>query len=145
MAKTGLSTMNPLEMWRDALSQWESGTNTLAGKELSSQEFVRALHALSGLAVGAQQTVGKASDGWFKALNLPSRGDLAEINERLQRVETMLEQLLHQPGIAQPPSAPAMPPRTRKPRPAPAPEPVAAAPTPVKAAAGKRPASRRKA
>lgn len=137
MAKTGLSMLDPLDMWREALSNWEGGANSMAGKELSSPEFVRMLHATSTVLMGMQQSMGKANDGLLKALNLPTRADITELGERLQRVESLLEQLVQRSGgaLAGAVEPAAMPARTRKPKPAPAPEPAA---PPARPSRGKR-------
>lgn len=142
MAKTGLSMLDPLELWRDALNKWEGDANSAASKQMGSEDFVRALHAMATVSTGIQQALGKANGALLKELNLPSRADLIEIGARLQRIEEALEQLTRQiGGVAPKAQAPAMPPRTRKPpvAAAAAPIPVAA---PTSAPARKRPAAR---
>jgi len=121
MAQSGFSMLDPLQVWRDALSKWEGSANSLANKEMGSEESVRAMQAMMSVVMGLQQTLGKANGVLLKELNLPSRNDIVEIGTRLQRIEDMLEQLSRQMGnpvASAPGSAPAtMPPRTRKPAP----------------------------
>lgn len=117
-SKTGLPLMDPLQMWRDALTQWEGGANAAATKQMGSEEFAQALHALTTVSTGIQQALGKANGALLKELNLPSRNDLVEIGTRLQRIEEAIEQLTRQIGAVAPAPAAApkaMPPRTRKP------------------------------
>jgi hypothetical protein len=152
MAKSGLSILDPLEMWRDALAQWEGTANKVAGKQLKTEEFAKVLHTVSGATLGMQQALAKANKSVLKEMNLASRDDLTEIGERLHRIEDMLEFLCRQVSGKAPSatsSAPApMPPRTRVP-PTPAPAstapagdaPVAAAAPAAEAAAAKAAAS----
>ena len=118
MAKTGVPMMDPLQMWRDALTQWEGGANAAASRQMGSEEFAQALHALTSVSTGIQQALGQANGALLKELNLPSRNDLADIGARLQRIEDALEQLTRQVAAVAPPVAAvpkAMPPRSRKP------------------------------
>ncbi|MEJ8845025.1 poly(R)-hydroxyalkanoic acid synthase subunit PhaE [Variovorax rhizosphaerae] len=131
MAKSGLSILDPLEMWRDALAQWEGTANKVAGKQLKTEEFTKVLHSVSGATMSMQQALTKANKTVLKEMNLASRDDLTEIGERLHRIEDMLEFLCRQvSGKSPAASAPApMPPRTRVPptagaAPAPAPTPA---------------------
>ena len=120
MAKTGLSKMlDPMALWRDALTQWEGDANAAATKQMGSAEFAQALHTMAGLSTGLQQALGKANGALLRELNLPNRNDLIDIGARLQRIEDAIEQLTQRLGGVAP--APAlsepqpMPPRTRKP------------------------------
>ncbi|OUM01605.1 hypothetical protein [Variovorax sp. JS1663] len=111
--------LDPLGMWRDALSQWENRTNQVANKEMKSEDFARAANALLGMSLGLQQALGKANSTLLKELNLPSRAELLALDERLQRIEEQLALLARQWGAAGPAEAkPTMPPRTRRPAPA---------------------------
>lgn len=132
MATSGLSMLDPLNLWRDALGQWENRTNQVANQEMKSEDFARATNALLGMSLGLQQALGKANTALLKELNLPSRGELLELGERLQRIEDQLGQiarLLGAQGPAGSPAAAAMPPRTRRPAPPAAAVPPSAAPT----------------
>lgn len=120
MAKPENSNMlDPMALWRDALTQWEGGANSAATKQMGSEEFAQALHAMAGVSTGIQQALGKANGALLKELNLPSRNDLIDIGARLQRIEDAIEQLTLRLGVAAP--APLstepqpMPPRTRRP------------------------------
>lgn len=120
MAKTDTSKMlDPMALWRDALTQWEGGANSAATRQMGSEEFAQALHAMAGVSTGIQQALGKANGALLKELNLPSRNDLIEIGARLQRIEDAIEQLTQRLGGVAPAAASGepkqMPPRTRKP------------------------------
>ncbi|RZL64132.1 MAG: hypothetical protein EOP81_10225 [Variovorax sp.] len=146
MAKTELSKLlDPMALWRDALTQWEGGANTAATKQMGSEEFAQALHAVASVSTGIQQALGQANGALLKELNLPSRSDLIDIGARLQRIEDAIGQINQRLGGLAPAPAGAnpkqMPPRTRKP-----PSTVAAAaaaPAPVAAAPATKPARSR--
>lgn len=70
---------DPVALWRDMLSQWEKGFKELAGKNVAPPEFMATL-------------MGR----YLTAMNMPSRTDLAMLNERLQRIENQLARLAEQ-------------------------------------------------
>lgn len=154
MATSGLSMLDPLNLWRDALGQWENRTNQVANQEMKSEDFARATNALLGMSLGLQQALGKANTALLKELNLPSRGELLELGERLQRIEDQLGQiarLLGAQGAAASQGPAAMPPRTRRPAqpaavapPEAAPAEAAVAPPARRRPAAKKPAATRR-
>lgn len=108
---------DPAAMWRDMISQWEQKFNSLANQTMGSDEFSRAMNQMMGLSLRMQETLGEAVGRTLTTLNLPTREDLRSLGERLQAVETRLDQMnaLLQ-GLADGKAAPAriMPPRTRR-------------------------------
>ncbi|RYF70704.1 MAG: hypothetical protein EOO22_13850, partial [Comamonadaceae bacterium] len=69
MAKTDVSKMlDPMALWRDALTQWEGGANSAATKQMGSEEFTQALHAMASVSTGIQQALGKANGALLKEL-----------------------------------------------------------------------------
>jgi len=85
--------LDPLGLWRDMLGQWERGLNSVANQAMGSDEFSRALHQVTSLGLRMQQSVGETMDKSLRALNLPSRGDLIAITERLGRIEEVLARI----------------------------------------------------
>ena len=70
---------DPLSLWRDMLSRWEAGFNRPAGKNMVPPDFMTAL-------------MGQ----YLTAMNMPSRADLAAVNDRLHRIEMHLAHLAEQ-------------------------------------------------
>lgn len=104
--------LDPLEMWRQALTRFEGGFNTMAHNATDSNEVTQALHQFSGMSRSLQQVFEKASSSYYKRLNLSSRQDIAAMAETLERIEAKLDQLL----TAQvPPVQASRPARTRRP------------------------------
>lgn len=141
---------DPFQFWRETLTRLENQANGLATDSLRSQELVRSLHELSGATLSLQQMFDKGLGEYLRRANLPSRKDITELSQALQRIESKLDLLL--PAEAR--DVPKRPSRTRRPpastaaeakpeaKPAPTPEPAAAAATPAKPAR-RAPARRR--
>ncbi|MFT4195551.1 hypothetical protein [Ottowia sp.] len=110
---------DPFQMWRDALSKMEGEVNTLATGSLKSNEVVRTMNQLAGMTLGTQQMFEKVMEAYLRRANLPSRKEVAELAESLQRIESKLDQVLGVSAAAAP-----RPARTRRPAAAPAPEAV---------------------
>lgn len=128
---------DPLQMWRKAIASLEASGNALANRAMGSDEFSSALHQMANLSLGMQQTFEKVLGTYLKRANLPSRAEVAELAQALQRIEGKLDRLL--PAEARPDTA-TRPARTRVP-PARAPEQTAEA-RPAVPAAGKRSAAK---
>ena len=91
---TSSVNLDPFEMWRQVVTKLEGGMNSLANSGMNSEQFTRAAHQFSQISTGLQQTFEKALDGYFKALNLPSRKDIVDLAETLQRLEEKIDMLL---------------------------------------------------
>lgn len=134
---------DPFQFWRETLTRLENQANGLATDSLRSQELVRSLHELSGATLSLQQMFDKGLGEYLRRANLPSRKDIAELSQALQRIESKLDRLLPAEAL----DAPRRPARTRRPpgsataeaaaakpavEPAPEPAPAAAAAAPAK-------------
>jgi hypothetical protein len=122
---------DPLALWRDMLSQWETGFNRLTGKNMAPPDFMAAL-------------MGQ----YLTAMNMPSRADLAAVNDRLQRIENHLALLTEQitSGRRASPKGKTTAPAGQRPHPASADGPTSAvADVAVPAAPARREAPRRSA
>jgi hypothetical protein len=132
---------DPLQMWRDALTQLESNVNSLVTGSMDSKDVMRSVHQLSTVSLGLQQAFEKAIGGYLAKVNLPSRKDVTELAEALQRIEDKVDRLA-QPNAG----APSMPrpARTRRPPEATSPSPAVAVPVDAPSAAPpKRKAAKR--
>lgn len=86
--------LDPVEIWRQALTQFEQQANALGNQWMRSPDFTKAMHKLS---LGSQQYRTIVTDvlTWYlKACNLPSRKDLEALAEALRTIDDKLEQLL---------------------------------------------------
>ena len=118
------ATPDPLAPWRDLVSQWEKGVNTLANSAMASDQFSGTVNTAMGLSLRMQQKMGEMMATYLTTLNLPSKADITAMTERLAAIEARLEQIttIAETAVRAMPAAPAapaaaapMPPRTKKP------------------------------
>jgi hypothetical protein len=122
------SSKDPSAVWRDLVSQWEKGFNTLANQTMASDEFSNSANQTMSLALKLQQATGTAMATYLATLNLPSRADITALGERLHTMEGYLSRIADALESAPAPAAngsarsakpraekPAKPPRTKQP------------------------------
>ena len=119
---------DPVALWQKMLGEMEKGFNSLANQALASPQFSEAMNRAGGVTAGAHKQLGDLMEKYFISMNMPSRSQMVGIAERLQTIEgqlndikELLQEMQRQTGAARPTSAPAKPPRTRRPPAAPSP------------------------
>ncbi len=120
---------DPLQMWREAVTKLENDANTLASGSMKSPEVARSLQQASAVTMGMQQVFEKMVEAYLRRSNLPSRKELLEVMESLQRIEEKIDRLLPQDTSVPKPA------RTRRPQSAVAPSQDVPPPAPATAAA----------
>lgn len=84
---------DPAEIWRTLLAEMEKGFNSFANQAMGSQEFSRVMNQAGGVTFGAQRSLGELMERYLSSLNLPSRAQLVNMGERLQAIETQLNEI----------------------------------------------------
>lgn len=114
--------LDPMALWRDAVAQWEKGVNDVVGRSLGTSEFAQGMHGALGSSLSAQKGLADLMGRYLTALNLPSRGEVAALGERLSSIEarlirmnTLLEHLVDPAAAGLAPTTVAKVPRTRRP------------------------------
>ncbi|MEM1051092.1 MAG: poly(R)-hydroxyalkanoic acid synthase subunit PhaE [Pseudomonadota bacterium] len=107
------------------LSQWEDLTNSMANTLMRTDQYGKGQNAALNTTLAMRKSVQKQMARLLEASNMPSREEVSELHgavgkmdQRLARVEQLLEQLVEaQIGEAatKDPVRFQMPPRTRKP------------------------------
>ena len=111
---------DPVAMWQKMIGEMEKGFNAFANQAMSSPEFSKAMNQAGGASAGAQKQFGDFMEKYLLNMNLPSRAQMVGMAERLQNIESQLNEIkvmLQQMNAAAAPSgfgAP-RPPRTKKP------------------------------
>src|ERR1700682_5222270 len=114
---------DPVAMWQNMIGEMEKGFNSFANRAMASPEFSKVVNQVGGVTAGAQKKLGDLMEKYLVSMNLPRRGHMVSIGERLQSIEGQLNEikaLLHQvhnnSGAPEGghPAAP-RPPRTRRP------------------------------
>jgi polyhydroxyalkanoate synthesis regulator phasin len=84
---------DPVATWQKFVSDWEKQVNEAAARVVGTEEFSRAMNQVTKFSMVAQQQFEKQMEQVLKAYNLPSRSDIAAIQERLASIEELLQQL----------------------------------------------------
>ena len=116
-------TNDPAAMWQNMIGEMEKGFNAFANQAMASPEFSKVVNQVGGASAGAQKQLGDMMEKYLVSMNLPSRAQMVSMAERLQSIESQLNEikaLLHQ--VHNNTGAPAggsagapRPPRTRRP------------------------------
>jgi polyhydroxyalkanoic acid synthase PhaR subunit len=116
---------DPFAWWRDWLVQSERQWNATFNELMGSDQFAQSMGRWMEMYLGVQKNVNEMLGRTLTGLNVPNRDDVAElgqrlsaIEERLARIETMIERGT---GVVASTTERRRPPRTRKPAPRPAP------------------------
>ena len=113
-------TNDPVAMWQNMIGEMEKGFNSFANQAMTSPEFSRVMNQVGGVSAGMQKQLADLMEKYLTSMNLPSRAQMTNLGERLQSIETQLNEikaLLHQAHNASATAAPGppKPPRTRRP------------------------------
>src|ERR1700678_3599612 len=112
---------DPIAIWQNMVGEMEKGFNSFANQAMESPEFSKVVNQVGGVTAGAQKQLGEMMEKYLVGMNLPSRAQMVGMAERLQSIETQLNEikvLLQQNNAAaRGGSYPAAskPPRTRRP------------------------------
>jgi hypothetical protein len=115
---------DPVAIWQNMIGEMEKGFNAFANKAMESPQFSKVVNQVGGVSAGAQKQLGDMMEKYLVNMNLPSRVQMVGMAERLQTIESQLNEikaLLNQMKPGGPdsgvPAAP-RPPRTKRPPPA---------------------------
>lgn len=105
---------DPAAAWQKMISRWEQEVNSWSGKITESEQFSEMMSQATKMQIMAQRSFNDHMEKLLKSLNLPSKVQVEELSERLDRIEESLERLTLAIGSVQKAEMPA-PKRTRKP------------------------------
>jgi polyhydroxyalkanoic acid synthase PhaR subunit len=113
------NTSDPFALWRDWLVQSERQWNSTLNELMSSDQFAQSMGRWTEIYLGVQKNLNETLGRALTGLNVPNRDDVAEIGqrlaaieERLARIETLIERGT---GVSAASTERRRPPRTRKP------------------------------
>ena len=112
---------DPLALWQKMMGEMEKGYNAFANQAMSSPEFSKAMNQASGATAGAQKQFAELMEKYLLNMNLPSRAQMIGMAERLQNIESQLNEIkvmLQQMNAGNASSAYSVaprPPRTKRP------------------------------
>lgn len=113
---------DPLERFRELVTEWERGFDALANRVMGTDEFSRTMNQLQNMQLGMQKAFAEVMARHLATLNLPSRDDVLRVGQavhdmdmRLARIEQRLDEVARAAGV-EPPARPRKgPPRTKQP------------------------------
>lgn len=111
--------VDPLNMFRDVVTQWEKLANEYGSQFLARPEAAQAMHSATAAGLQVQNAVQDAMAKVLAAANMPSKAEVETLGARLTAIEASLARIeagLASGNVAQH-SAP-KPTRGRKPAPA---------------------------
>jgi hypothetical protein len=110
---------DPAVIWQTMIGEMEKGFNTFANQAMTSPEFSRVMNQVGGVSAGVQKQLAELMEKYLTSMNLPSRAQMVGIGERLNAIESQLNEvtaLLRQANLTggDQPLTP-RPPRTKQP------------------------------
>lgn len=103
---------DPLATWQRFVSDWERQMNEASARVTGTEEFSQAMNQASKMSLGARQQFDRQIEEWLKLMHMPSKTDIAVIQDRLAAIEEALEHI--RSALVPKPARPA-PTRGRKP------------------------------
>lgn len=85
--------LDPVAAWQKFISDWERQVNEASTRVTGTEEFGRAMNQVTQFQMAAQQQFDKQVEQFLKAVHLPSKTDIAAINDRLAAIEDSLDRL----------------------------------------------------
>ncbi len=109
---------DPVESFRNLVTEFERGFDTLANRFMGTDEFSQAMNQLQSMQLSMQKAFNDAMANHLANFNMPSREDVLRLGESMRVVEQRLariEELLLEKTPYSAVSRPGGPPRTRLP------------------------------
>lgn len=122
---------DPFAAWRDWMSQSERQWNSFFNDAMATEEFSRSMGRMMDVFLSTQSQMNESLGRYLTAMNIPTRGDITALGDRLHALEDRLIAIeaslaairagtpVAPPAAAPGPIAPApvasRPPRTKKP------------------------------
>ena len=111
---------DPVQMWHNFLGDMEKKFNTFSNQAMGSEEFSRAMNQVTGASAGAKKAFGDCMERYLAAMNLPSRSEMIDLGERLNTIESRLNEIMSllqrvHADVASSEGGTPRPPRTKRP------------------------------
>src|SRR5260221_17856 len=84
---------DPAVIWQTMIGEMEKGFNTFANQAMTSPEFSRVMNQAGGVSAGVQKQLAELMEKYLTGMNLPSRAQMVGLGERLQTIESQLNEI----------------------------------------------------
>ena len=95
MAERSSAPKDPFDVWREWLDRTERQVNSVLNDAMSSRQFGQVQSKLMEVMLGFQKSMNEATQRYFSTLNVPTRGDVIGLAERLGEIEERLAAIEH--------------------------------------------------
>jgi len=117
---TAASNTNPLDLWRQFLTDSERQWNAFFKDVLGTDAVSTAMNTWVEATLTVQRMVADGLERYYQAFNIPTHRDLVSLGERMKAIEESMARMetalaAVAPGAASKPVARPRPSRTRKP------------------------------
>lgn len=128
MAESNTTPPDPMAMWREWVATSERQWNSFLNNAMATDEFSQAMGRFMDVYLGLQKNMNEVMGRYLQMANVPTRGDvlslgerITAIEERLIRIEGLLSKAAAAAATAKTDASAASaakprPPRTRKPQ-----------------------------
>ncbi len=113
---------DPMAMWREWVSQSERQWNGFLNNAMATDEFSQVMGRFMDVYLGMQKNMNEVMGRYLQLVNVPTRSDVLALGERLTtledrliRIESLLQRAANSAPVTVETPAKARPPRTRKP------------------------------
>lgn len=120
MADTATPTENPLDLWRQFITDSERQWNAFFKDVLGSDTASSAMNTMMEASLTVQRMVADNLERYYTTFNIPTHNDLLALGERMRAIEDTLARIeavlsATMPEAMKPPRARRKPARTRRP------------------------------
>ena len=81
---------DPTEAFRNLVSEWERGFDSMANKIMGTDEFSQSMNQFQNVQLAMQKRFNEAMAQHLLNLNMPSRDDILRLGESIRSVEKRL-------------------------------------------------------
>jgi len=109
---------DPIEVFRNLVTEWERGFDAMANKVMGTDEFSRSMNQFQNLQLSMQKRFNEAMAQQLSSFNIPSRDDILRLGESVRSLDQRLariEQTLAKQGKKKKKNKSKGPPRTKRP------------------------------
>jgi polyhydroxyalkanoate synthesis regulator phasin len=84
---------DPFAVWQRMIAEMEKGFNAFANQAMATSQFSKAMNQAGGATAGAQKQISDLMERYLVRMNMPSRAQMVGMAERLQAIESQLNDI----------------------------------------------------
>jgi hypothetical protein len=84
---------DPVEVFRNLVTEWERGFDAMANKIMGTEEFSRSMNQVQDLQLNMQKRFNEAMADQLTTFNVPSRDDILRLGESIRGLDKRLSKI----------------------------------------------------